>query len=106
MSGFSTTPAELQAASSSLRAARADLVAARSEGQVSPGGAVDSVAGTGIGGGTGAGALDAALSQAAARAALTAQLLSAAAAVSARNLASGADAYVETDSGAVPSGWI
>jgi hypothetical protein len=91
MSGFSATPAELQAASSSLRSAQADLVGAR---------------GGGIGGGTGAGALDAALSQAAARAALTAQLLSAAAVVSARNLAAGADAYVETDSGAVPPGWV
>jgi hypothetical protein len=91
MSGFSTSPAELQAASSSLRAARADLVAAR---------------GSGIGGGTGAGALEAALSQATARAAVTAQLLSAAAVVSARNLAAGADAYVETDTGAVPDGWV
>jgi hypothetical protein len=91
MSGFSTTPAELQAASSTLRAARSELVAGR---------------GGGIGGGTGAGALDAALSQAAARVALTAQLLSAAAVVSARNLAAGADAYVETDTGAVPPGWV
>jgi hypothetical protein len=91
VSGFSTTPAELQAASSSLRAARSELVAGR---------------GGGIGGGTGAGALDAALSQAAARAALTAQLLSAAAVVSARNLAAAADAYVETDTGAVPPGWV
>jgi hypothetical protein len=91
VSSFSTTPAELRAASSSLGAARADLVGA---------------CGSGIGGGTGAGALEAALSHAAARAALTAQLLSAAAEVSARNLAAGADAYVETDTGAVPSGWV
>jgi hypothetical protein len=89
MSGFSTSPAELHAASSSLRAAGSELIGGR---------------GGGIGGGTGAGALDAALSQAAARAALTAELLSAAAEVSARNLAAGADAYVETDSGAMPPG--
>jgi hypothetical protein len=91
MSGFSTSPGELQAASFSLRSARADLVGAR---------------GGGVGGGTGAGALEAALSQAAARAALTAQLLSAAAVVSSRNLAAGADAYVDTDTGAVPPGWV
>jgi hypothetical protein len=90
VSGFSITPAELQAASVSLGAARSELAGGR---------------GGGIGGGTGAGALDAALSHAAARAALTAQLLSAAAAVSARNLAAGADAYAETDGAAVPSGW-
>jgi hypothetical protein len=88
---FSTTPAELHAASSSLGAARSDLLGAR---------------GSGVGAGTGAGALEAALSHATARAALTAQLLSAAAAVSARNLAAGADAYVETDTGAVPPGWV
>jgi hypothetical protein len=91
VAGFSTTPAELHAASATLGAARADLVGAR---------------GGGIGGGTGAGALEAALSHATAQASLTAQLLSAAASVSARNLAAGADAYVETDTGAVPPGWI
>jgi hypothetical protein len=91
VSAFSTTPAELHAASSSLRAARSELVAGR---------------GGGIGGGTGAGALDAALSQAAARAALTAQLLSAAATVSARNLAAAAEAYEVTDAGAMPPGRV
>jgi hypothetical protein len=91
MSGFSTTPAELYAASSSLGAAGSELVGGRAGG---------------IGGGTGAGALDAALSQAAARAALTAKLLSAAATVSARNLAAAAEAYEVTDSGAMPPGRV
>ena len=91
MSGFSTTPSELDAASASLQAARSELVGGR---------------GGGIGGGTGAGSLDAALSYAAARAALTAQLLSAAATVSARNLAASADAYTQTDGAAVPQGWV
>jgi hypothetical protein len=99
VSGFSTTPAELHAASASLQAARAELVGGR-------GGGIGGGRGGGIGGGTGAGALDSALSYAAARAALTAQLLSAAATVSARNLAAGADAYTQTDGAAVPQGWV
>jgi hypothetical protein len=90
MSRFSTTPSELRAASSTMSAARGELAAAD---------------GGGIGGGTGAGALEAALAQAARRAALTAQLLAAAAEVSATNLAAAADAYVQTDSGAVPEDW-